>query len=147
MKIIGMDHIAVAVKDLESSLALWQRLFGLKASPIEVLAERGVRVVRLEPDRGGAVELVSPLREDSPISHFLRERGEGIHHLCLEVRDLEEVMDELRAQGADFLQERPQRGAEGSLIAFLHPRSCGGVLVELREVKKKGGVRPMGSGR
>ncbi|HEX9902094.1 MAG TPA: methylmalonyl-CoA epimerase [Acidobacteriota bacterium] len=147
MKIIGLDHIAVAVKDLESSLAFWQRLFGLKASPIEVLAERGVRVVRLEPDRGAALELVSPLREDSPVSNFLREKGEGIHHFCLEVRDLEAAMDELRATGADFLQEKPQPGAEGSLIAFLHPRCCGGVLVELREVKKKEAVRPNGSGR
>ena len=147
MKIVGMDHIALAVKDLESSLAFWQRLFGLRASPIEVLAERGVRVVRLEPDRGAALELVSPLREDSPVSNFLRERGEGIHHLCLEVRDLEAAMDELRAKGADFLQERPQPGAEGSLIAFLHPRSCGGVLVELREVRKKEDIRPRGSGR
>lgn len=147
MKIIGMDHIALAVKDLESSLAFWQRLFGLKASPIEVLAERGVRVVRLEPDRGAALELVSPLREDSPVSNFLRERGEGVHHLCLEVRELEAAMDELRAKGAEFLQGRPQRGAEGSLIAFLHPRSCGGVLVELREVRKKEDIRPKGSGR
>jgi methylmalonyl-CoA epimerase len=147
MKIVGMDHIALAVKDLESSLAFWQRLFGFKASPIEVLAERGVRVVRLEPDRGTALELVSPLREDSPLSNFLRERGEGIHHLCLEVRDLEAAMDEFRAKGADFLQERPQPGAEGSLIAFLHPRFCGGVLVELREAGKKEDIRPKGSGR
>jgi methylmalonyl-CoA/ethylmalonyl-CoA epimerase len=136
MKIIGVDHIAVAVKDLESSLTFWQRLFGLGASPIEVLAERGVRVARLGTDGGAALELVSPLGDDSPLSRFLRERGEGIHHLCLEVRDLGAAMDELRAQGADFLQEQPQRGAEGSLIAFLHPRSCGGVLVELKEVKK-----------
>jgi methylmalonyl-CoA/ethylmalonyl-CoA epimerase len=83
------------------------------------------------------VELVSPLGEDSPLSGFLRDRGEGIHHLCLEVQDLEEAVAELRAKGAEFLQERPQPGAEGSLIAFIHPRSCGGVLVELREVRKK----------
>jgi methylmalonyl-CoA epimerase len=137
MKVIRTDHIGLAVKDLESRLALWQRLFGLEASPPEVLTERGVRVVRLEPEGGAAVELVSPLGEDSPLSGFLRDRGEGIHHLCLEVQDLEEAVAELRAKGAEFLQERPQPGAEGSLIAFIHPRSCGGVLVELREVRKK----------
>ena len=138
MKVIRTDHIGVAVKDLESRLALWQRLFGLKASSPEVLTERGVRVVRLEPDRGAAVELVSPLRDDSPLSNFLRDRGEGIHHLCLEVRDLEAAVAELRAQGVEFLQDKPQPGAEGSLIAFIHPRSCGGILVELRQVKKQG---------
>jgi methylmalonyl-CoA/ethylmalonyl-CoA epimerase len=137
MKIIGTDHIAVAVKDLESVLSLWQGLFGLKASSIETLAERGVRVVRLEPEKGAAVELVSPLSEDAAVSNFLRDRGDGIHHLCLEVGDLQAAMDELKSKGVQFLQERPGVGAEGSLIAFIHPRSCGGVLVELREVRKR----------
>ncbi len=136
MKVIKTDHIGLAVKDLESRRELWQRLFGLKASLPEDLTERGVRVVRLEADGGTALELVSPLRPDSPLSGFLRDRGEGIHHLCLEVQDLEEAMAELRAKGAEFLHERPQPGAEGSLIAFIHPRSCGGVLVELRQVRK-----------
>jgi methylmalonyl-CoA epimerase len=82
------------------------------------------------------VELVAPLGEDSPIEKFINERGEGIHHLSLEVEGIEGVMEELRNKGIQFIQEEPQKGAAGSKIAFIHPQNLEGVLLELKEKSK-----------
>ena len=136
MGIKRIDHLGIAVKDLEASLKRWKDLFGAKVGVIEEIRERGVKVAPLEFEDGSAVELVAPLGEDSPIEKFINERGEGIHHLSLEVDRIEEVMEELINNGIQFIQEEPQKGAEGSKIAFIHPRNLGGVLLELKEKKK-----------
>ena len=133
MRVLRVDHIAVAVRDLERSLGLWEVLMGTEASPVETLPERGVRVARIAPAGGGAVELVSPLGQGSPLDGFLEKKGEGLHHICLEVDDIEAAMAELKARGFELLQDRPVPGAEASRIAFLHPKSSGGVLLELRQ--------------
>lgn len=136
MRIKRIDHLGIAVKDLEASLKKWKELFGAKAGVIEELRERGVRVALLEFEDGSAMELVAPLGKDSPIEKFIDERGEGIHHLSLEVEGIEEVMEELRNKGIHFIQEEAQKGAEGSKIAFIHPRNLEGVLLELKEKRK-----------
>jgi len=136
MGIKRIDHLGIAVKDLDASLKRWRELFGGKVGVIEEIRERGVKVAPLEFEDGSAVELVAPLGEDSPIEKFINERGEGIHHLSLEVDGIEEVMEELRNKGIQFIQEEPQKGAEGSKIAFIHPRNLEGVLLELKEKSK-----------
>lgn len=136
MKINKVDHIGIVVRNIEESLAKWVDLFDAEAGEIEEIEERGVRLVSLEFEKGPSVELVSPLGEDSPVSKFLRERGEGIHHVSLKVKDIDKVMERLKAKGVEFVQDKPVRGAKGSRIAFLHPRSLNGVLLELKEQKE-----------
>ncbi|NIM91515.1 MAG: methylmalonyl-CoA epimerase [Candidatus Aminicenantes bacterium] len=136
MGIKRIDHLGIAVKDLEASLKKWQELFAAKVGAIEEIRERGVKVAPLEFEDGSVVELVAPLGEDSPLEKFINERGEGIHHLSLEVDGIEEVMERLKNKGIRFIQEEPQKGAEGSKIAFVHPRNLGGVLLELKEKQK-----------
>jgi len=133
MKIKKIDHIGIAVNNLEESLELWKNLFGAKVGAIEEIKERGVKVVNLEFENGATVELVTSLGKDSPIEKFIRRRGEGIHHLSFVVEEIEKVMEKLKDQGVQFIQERPQRGSEGSRIAFIYPHSLKGVLVELKE--------------
>jgi methylmalonyl-CoA/ethylmalonyl-CoA epimerase len=136
MGIKRIDHLGIAVKDLEESLRRWKELFGAKVGVVEEIRERGVKVAHLEFEDGSAVELVASLGKDSPIEKFIEERGEGIHHLSLEVEGIEEIMEELREKGIQFIQEKPQKGAAGSKIAFLHPRNLQGVLLELKEKRK-----------
>ncbi len=135
MRIERIDHIGIAVRDLEESLARWQELLGVKARKIEEIKERGVRLVHLDLEKGPSVELVSPFEEESPLAKFIEERGEGIHHFCFKVKEIEKVMEELKKKGIQFVQEKPQKGAEGSLIAFIHPVSFNRVLIELKESK------------
>jgi len=133
MGIKRIDHIGIAVKNLEESLKRWIELFGAKVGVVEEIMERRVKVAHLEFEDGSAVELVASLGKDSPIEKFIEEKGEGIHHLSFEVEGIEELMEELKNQGIQFVQERPQKGAEGSRIAFIHPRNLKGVLLELKE--------------
>jgi methylmalonyl-CoA/ethylmalonyl-CoA epimerase len=133
MKILGLDHIGIAVWDLESSQARWTALFGARGGPVEEIAARGVRLVKLNFPEGPAVELVSPLGKTSPLVKFLEKRGEGIHHICFEVEDIKPIIEQLVKAGLQFISDRPQQGAAGSLIAFIHPQSLNGVLVELKE--------------
>src|SRR4030042_5208578 len=118
MKTLRTDHIAVAVRELESRLALWEALLGVKASPVEARPERGVRAARLEPAGGTAVELISPLGEGSPISGFLEARGEGIHHVCFEGMDIGLAVKALKAGGFRLIAEQPVPGARGVRIVF-----------------------------
>ncbi len=134
----GIHHIGVAVADLEASLAKWAALFGARPGPVEVNGERGVRLAVLSFDEGPLVELVAPLDERSTVARFLERRGEGIHHLALEVDDIETALAELRRSGLEVISESPQSGMGGSRIAFVHPRSLGGVLLELRQPPKSG---------
>jgi len=136
MGIKRIDHIGIVVKDLEESLKRWKELFGVKVGAIEEIKERGVKVAHLEFEDGSAVELVTSLGEESSIEKFIEERGEGIHHLSLEAEGIEDVMKELKEKGIQFIQEIPQEGAEGSKIAFIHPRNLKGVLLELKEKRK-----------
>jgi len=137
MTIKKIDHIGLAVEDLEASLEKWAKTFGFKRSEIEPLPHRGVRVAYLFPEEGPAIELVSPLGEESPVRKFLESRGEGLHHFCFQVRDLRKLMSELKAEGLSFLTDEPVAGAGQSSIVFIHPRFFNGVLIEFKEKREE----------
>lgn len=128
-----IDHIGIAVNDLDKSLSKWQEILGLRLQGKAEIKERGVKLAELEINGGPILELISPLGEGSPIWKFLEEKGEGIHHFCFEVDDVAEAMKKLSDAGVQFVNEQPQRGASGSLIAFIHPRIFNGVLIELKQ--------------
>ena len=128
-----IEHIGIVVNNLEESLTLWTELLNLRVRGIEEIKERGVKLAHLEIDDGPSIELVTPHGEGSPLEKFLRERGEGIHHFCFEVQDVEDAVKKLKEKGIQFVHDKPQKGAEGSLIAFIHPRHFNGVLIELKE--------------
>lgn len=131
-----IDHIGIAVRDVEESLEKWAKGLKLRVRGIEEIKERGVKVAQLELDEGPSIELVTPSGGESPVEKFLRERGEGIHHFSFEVQDIKGAMRELKEKGIQFVHNEPQRGAEGSWIAFIHPTHFNGVLLELKEKRK-----------
>ncbi len=133
MKFKGIHHIGIAVANLEESLARWVSLFGAVPGPIEEIPERGVRLVHLRFSEGSEIELISPLGEQSPVARFLESRGEGVQHFTLEVDDIEAALSKLTMAGLKLVSEKPQAGAGGAQVAFIHPRSLNGVLVEIRQ--------------
>ena len=128
-------HIAIAVKDLAAAEQLYRDVVGLRITHREEIPEQGVRATMLQPEsgQGTAIELLEPLGEDSPIAKFLKKRGEGIHHVCFYVDDLEGRLSELKDQGVRLIDEKPRTGAYETKVAFIHPSSMNGVLVELAE--------------
>jgi methylmalonyl-CoA/ethylmalonyl-CoA epimerase len=137
VEIEKIDHIGIAVKDLEAKIALWEGILGIKAGKIEELPERGVKLAHLHVPHSPTVELVTPLNEQAAVAKFLAKRGEGIHHFCFLVKNIESAFEELKKKGVEFVQDKPYLGAGGSRIVFIHPRSLGGVLIELKEKKKR----------
>ncbi len=128
-----LDHIAVAVTDLEDSVSQWVRSLQLEAGEIEEVVGQGVRLCKLKASQGPAIELISPTKTDSPVARYLSKKGEGIHHFCYEVPDIDEALEILRKNGARLIHEKPVSGAEGSRVAFVHPKSFNGVLIELKQ--------------
>jgi len=131
-----LDHIAIAVRSLDDALSFYTDVLGLTCVGRETVAEQGVRLALL-PIGEGRLELLEPLSEDSPVGRFLTRRGEGLHHICFQVADIEGTLARLRAEGVRLIDEAPRCGAEGRKIAFLHPTSAHGVLIELVEVPKE----------
>ena len=131
-------HIAIAVKDIEAAEKLYTRAVGLKVTHRETVEDQGVKAVMLKPEsaEGTAVELLEPVNEESPISKFIERKGEGIHHICFYVDDLEASLKVLKDEGMRLIDEEPRIGADNMKVAFVHPKSFNGVLVELAEVKK-----------
>lgn len=130
-----LNHIGIAVRSIEERLRLWQGVFGLHAGKIEEVPEQKVRLVKL--DAGAVtVELLEPLIEDSPIGKFIAKRGEGLHHVSFEVPDIERTIEALRRSGVQMIDEIPRKGAHGSFVAFVHPSSAGGVLIELCQERR-----------
>jgi methylmalonyl-CoA epimerase len=127
-----VDHLGVAVSSLRSALKFYRDALGLAAGPPEEVAAEGVRVVFL-PVGESRIELLEPLSPDSPVARFIAKRGEGIHHICLRVADLEPTVAALQAKGVEIIPPLIRVGAGGRRIAFIHPRSTGGVLLELKE--------------
>ncbi len=128
-----LDHIAVAVKDLEDSLAQWTRSLGMNSGEIEVVEGQGIRLCKLQAGQSPAIELISPLEKDSQVARFIDKKGEGIHHLCFEVQDIDEALEIFKKSGVRLIHEKPVPGAEGSRVAFIHPQSFNGVLIELKQ--------------
>lgn len=131
-KIQRIDHIGIAVPHLEEAVHLYSQLLGAEPECIEEVPDQKVRVAmfRIGETR---LELLAPTSDASPLSGFLAKRGGGIHHLCLAVSDLERMLAALKAGGMRLIDEVPRPGAEGKRIAFVHPHSLGGVLLELSE--------------
>jgi len=130
--IIKLDHIAIAVKDLERALKPYTAALGLTVSDTEEIPDQQVRIAFL-PVGDTEIELLEPTSADSGVAKFLEKRGEGLHHICLEVDDLEATLARLKAQGIRLIDEEPRDGGKGKRIAFVHPRSMQGVLIELTE--------------
>ena len=125
-----IDHIGIATHELDDALALWRDALGLEVDSTEAVAEQGVRVAML-PIGETHIELLEPLSQDSPVGKFLEKRGPGIHHVAIEVKDIRASLAELKVKGARLIDEAPRRGAGGCLVAFVHPASANGVLLEL----------------
>ena len=133
--ITTIDHVGIAVPDLDAAIAWYGETLGLVATHTETNEEQGVREAMLSApgDTGAAVQLLAPLRADSPIGRFLDRNGPGIQQMAYRVADIEATSDALRAQGKRLLYPEPRRGTAGSRINFVHPKDAGGVLVELVE--------------
>ena len=129
-----IGHVSVVVDDMQVALAFWQDALGLDLSHIEnVIAEHSQ--VAFLPAGGSEIELVMPTTDDSGLARFLEKRGPGMHHICLEVEDLEGMLAGLKLKGIRLINETPMIGSGGKKYAFIHPKSAGGVLVELYEVR------------
>jgi methylmalonyl-CoA epimerase len=127
-----VEHIGIAVRELEDAKKIYCEILGLELTGEMTLPERGVKVAFLETGNT-KVELLEGLGDESPVSKFVERKGPGVHHLCFEVEDIGRVMQELEAAGVRLIDETPRAGAEGKLVAFLHPKSASGVLIELTE--------------
>lgn len=125
-----IDHIGIAVKSIEEALKFYENILGLKSEGIEVVAEQKVRVAFL-PTGDSEVELLEATSEDSPVARFIEKNGEGIQHIAYRVDNVEAAISEMKAKGLRMIDEIPRYGAGGAKIAFCHPKSTGGVLVEL----------------
>ena len=125
-----IDHVAIVVRDLDSTLRLYTQTLGFKEVYREVIYDQGVEAVGLAAG-DSIVELLRPLDEGSPIAKYRGEAETRLHHTAYRVGDLQDKLDELKRKGVRLIDERPRRGAHGNLIAFLHPKATGGVLIEL----------------
>ena len=128
---VRMDHVGIAVKNLDDAIHVYRDVLGFKLEGIHVLAERKVRVALVSLGGETRIELLEPLDGISIIAKFIESRGEGIHHFAAEVDDIEAILAELKGKGVTLIDEKPKDGAEGKKIAFVHPKSTKGVLLEL----------------
>jgi len=129
----SVNHVAVVVDDMEKALSFWQDALGIHMHELrDVPAEKSQ--VAFLPLEGSEVELVMPTSDDSGIAKYLAKRGPGMHHICLEVDDIEGMLAQLRAKEVRLINEEPRSSADGKKYAFIHPESTGGVLVELYEL-------------
>ena len=134
MRITGIEHIAIVVPDIQSALTFWRDALGLEV--VGSATEEGQSVdVAFMPVGDAAIELVEPSDPDSGVARFLEHNGPGIHHVCLEVDDLDAAIERMRAQGVRLTSEEPYVNASGRRLIFIHPRSANGVLVELYEAQ------------
>jgi methylmalonyl-CoA/ethylmalonyl-CoA epimerase len=125
-----LDHIGIAVKDLEASLKFYEGVLGLKSAGMEVVEEQKVRVAFL-PIGDTEVELLESTDDDGPIAKFIAKNGEGIQHMAYRVDDIEAAIKDLKEKGIKMIDEKPRYGAGGAQIAFCHPKSTNGVLIEI----------------
>ena len=131
-----IDHIGIATNGIDDAARFYLESLGLQIEHVEEVASQKVRVAML-PLGESRVELLEPTSDDSPISKFLAKRGPGIHHIAVQVQDIRASMAELKEKGARLIDEQPRTGAGGCLVAFIHPSSTGGVLLELVEHPQK----------
>ncbi len=135
MAIKRVNHVAVVVADLDDALQVYRDALGMELAQVETIVEQDVKVGFL-PSGGTELELLQPLHAESGIGQFLARRGEGMHHICLEVDDLDATLADLKAKGTRLIDETPKEGAHGK-VAFIHPKGAHGVLIELLEVARR----------
>lgn len=132
----GLDHIGVAVADMDASLAMYRDALGLEPTGFDEADQSRIAFLPIGDTR---IELLQGISPDSPISKFVAKRGPGIHHLCFEVPDIHAAFERLKASGAQLLDAAPRPGAHGCTVFFVHPRSAGGVLMEFSQRPPDGG--------
>jgi len=133
---VTLDHVGIAVADLGAALAFYRDALGLEIEPPEDVASQRVRA-HFIPAGEGALELLEATADDSPIANYVAKRGPGLHHITLRVEDIDAALAQLKAKGVRLIDERPREGAHGSLVAFIHPASAHGVLVELKQPRAR----------
>jgi methylmalonyl-CoA/ethylmalonyl-CoA epimerase len=131
-------HLGYAVEDIEAASRFYSENFGAEPTEPEVVEEQGIVATTFRVGES-MIELVQPTRPDSPVGRFLERQGEGVHHVAYEVEDLEAALRELKRSGVELVDEEPRRGAGGTRVAFVHPKSAFGVLTELVELPGRGG--------
>ena len=134
MENVKVDHIGIATKSIRESSLIWEAL-GFVNSGEEIVKEQGVKIKFLSASEGPKIELLEPLGEDTPVGRFIEKRGPGIQQLAISVNDINKTINELKKLNVSLINEIPTKGANGNLIAFIHPSSTGGVLIELIEEK------------
>lgn len=128
-----IDHVGIAVRDLDLACATYEAVLGAELSGREAVEQQGVEVAFMTLPGDARVELIAPTDDSGALARFIDKRGEGMHHICVLVEDIEATLTELAEANVALLDERPRRGAEGSMIAFVHPAVLGGVLLELKQ--------------
>jgi len=130
--ITGLEHIGIAVSNLDEALEVYEKILGLKGQKIRVIEEQKVKAALLLAGKI-KIELIEPIDEEGPVARFIEKKGEGIHHIAFTVTDLEDFLKKIKEKGIVLVDEKPKIGAEGYRMAFLHPKSTKNVLVELCE--------------
>lgn len=125
-----IDHVAIAVNNLDDSLSFYDEILGLKPEKIEVVADQGVKAAIIPIGEGSEIELIQPINTTSGVAKFLEKKGEGIHHISLVVDNVDDALKSLVAKGIELIDKEPRTGLAGR-IAFLHPKSTKGILIEL----------------
>jgi methylmalonyl-CoA/ethylmalonyl-CoA epimerase len=136
METTHIEHIGIAVRNLEESIKFYEDTFGLKCYAIEEVKDQKVRTAFFKVGQT-KIELLESTEPDGPIGKFIEKRGEGVHHIAFAVKNIESVLTETEKKGIQVIDKQPRKGAEGLEIAFLHPKSTFGVLIELCEKKEK----------
>ncbi|MGM0377042.1 MAG: methylmalonyl-CoA epimerase [Bacteroidota bacterium] len=135
MKPTHIEHIGIAVKNLDEAIPFYENVFGLECYAVEEVADQKVKTAFFKVG-DTKIELLEPTDEEGPIGKYIEKKGEGIHHMALAVKDLDEKLKAAEEQGVRLIDKQPRKGAEGLNIAFLHPKSTFGVLTELCEAPK-----------
>jgi len=131
--VIGIDHIGIAVDNLDEAISLYRDFLGLKLEGVHVVEEQKVKVAFFSSGGQTRIELLEPTDSESPVAKFIERHGEGVHHIALKVRDIEAVLEELKGKGLRLVDEKPRIGVDRAKIAFIHPKSARNVLFELCE--------------
>jgi len=131
-----INHMGIAVRSLENSVPIFEKIFGVKAGKAEYVSEQKVNVRKISIENCD-IELLEGTSPDSPITKFVEKKGEGIHHCSFEVSDIVESLNKLKKEGVKLIDETPRIGADEMLIAFLHPKATAGVLMELTQLKRE----------
>jgi len=132
---VGVDHVGVAVKNLDEAVGVYRDFLGFRLEGVHVIREQKVRVAFFSTGGETRIELLEPTESESPLASFIEKRGEGVHHIALRVKDIEAALGELKKKGLTLIDEKPRIGASGAKIAFIHPKSTRGVLLELCETR------------